>query len=202
MRDDIKYVKEPQSGDSTQIKYVKEPQSGDSTQIKIDSAPGDIGISLGPRYLKDPPAPEPSKTRFGALLPVGMRPGGADPFMIEDPPATVQAPGLENADKGSLEGRKDDGGKARYDLVPWEALEQVVQVLNYGAEKYDDRNWEQGIKYGRLFAAALRHITAWWKGEDCADDSGLHHLAHAACCILFLLHYTMFKKDFDDRPNR
>jgi hypothetical protein len=98
-------------------------------------------------------------------------------------------------------GTKYDEGKLRWDLVPPE-FEEVVRVLTYGATKYADRNWERGISYGRLIAATLRHLFAWIRGEREDPETGLHHLAHAGCDILFLLTYELRgMKDFDDRPN-
>lgn len=98
-------------------------------------------------------------------------------------------------------GTKYDQGKLRWDLMPPE-IEEVVKVLTYGASKYDDRNWEKGINYGRLIAATLRHLWAWIRGERNDPETGLHHLAHANCDILFLLTYEQRGlTDFDDRPN-
>jgi len=99
------------------------------------------------------------------------------------------------------EGRKDDGGKLRYDLLSPEALRGIADVLRYGAAKYEDRNWEAGIKWSRVYAALLRHLVdAWWAGEDFDEESGLHHLDHAACCLHFLQTYRHTRTDFDDRP--
>lgn len=98
------------------------------------------------------------------------------------------------------EGRKDDGGKLRMDLLAPEALRGVAEVLTYGASKYDDRNWEAGIKWGRVYAALLRHLTSWWGGEELDEESGKHHLDHAGCCIHFLQTYRHTRPEFDDRP--
>ncbi len=98
------------------------------------------------------------------------------------------------------EGKKFDDNKNRYDLVPPEALDQVVQVWTYGAIKYDDRNWENGIKWGRLFGAIMRHLWAFWRGEDNDPESGMSHLAHAACGTMMLLQHWNFKSELDDRP--
>lgn len=98
-------------------------------------------------------------------------------------------------------GMKYDTGKLRWDLVPPE-FEEVVKVLTYGATKYDDRNWELGINYGRLIAAAQRHIWAWVRGERDDPETGIHHLAHAACDIMFLLTYEKRNMNaFDDRAH-
>ena len=101
------------------------------------------------------------------------------------------------------EGIKKDEGKDRWELLPVNAVRQIVKVFTHGAVKYDSRNWEKGIKFGRVYAALQRHLNAWWEGEDNDSEFGLSHLAHAGCCLLFLLHYSLFKgkyKEFDDRP--
>ena len=98
-------------------------------------------------------------------------------------------------------GVKHDEGKRRWDLVPWDAVEEVCRVLEHGAGRYGARNWERGIDYSRLFAAAMRHLTAWWGGEVDDPQSRRPHLAHAACCVLFLLALEMRGHDeYDDRP--
>lgn len=100
----------------------------------------------------------------------------------------------------STEGRKDDGGKARHDLIPSELLEGVAAVLTFGAEKYGERNWEKGMKWGRPFAALMRHMWAWWRGEKVDPETGFSHLWHAACCIAFLIAFEQRATGVDDRP--
>jgi hypothetical protein len=85
---------------------------------------------------------------------------------------------------------KYDGEKRRYDLVPYDSLEQIIEVLEYGAEKYSDDNWKKCDEPVRYFAAAMRHLTAWIRGERLDQESGLPHLAHAGCCVLFLIGLT------------
>ena len=102
---------------------------------------------------------------------------------------------------GDQEGKKYDFGKARYDLLPPEALHVLVLVYSLGARKYGDRNWERGMKYSRPYAAAQRHLWAWWRGEDLDPETGLPHLAHAAWNVLALLQYQLKKRGEDDRPN-
>lgn len=94
---------------------------------------------------------------------------------------------------------KHDTHKPRYDLIPPEALEAIAQVLTYGADKYEPRGWEKGARWGRYFAACMRHLWAWWRGEGDDPESGLPHLAHAACCVCFLLAYEMRGVGEDDR---
>ncbi len=86
------------------------------------------------------------------------------------------------------EGRKDDASKLRWDLLPLGAVQYVVDVMTYGAAKYGDNNWQKLLSAdGRYFAAAMRHVVAWRLGHTYDEESKLHHLAHAACCLLFML---------------
>lgn len=87
-----------------------------------------------------------------------------------------------------MEGRKDDADKLRWDLLPFNSVEKVVKVLQYGANKYGDFNWFYVKDYKRrYFSACMRHLIAWWKGEKYDKESGYNHLAHAICCLIFLL---------------
>lgn len=101
-----------------------------------------------------------------------------------------------------MSGRKDDKSKLRMDLIPVSALHGLAEVLTFGANKYDDRNWEKGLDWSRVYGAALRHLTKWWSGEDLDTESGLNHLNHVLCCISFLVEYTQTHKDLDDRPGK
>lgn len=85
-------------------------------------------------------------------------------------------------------GRKDDSGKPMWHLLPWRQVERIVDVLTFGAKKYEPNNWQKVPDWrNRYFAAAMRHLTAWFEGERQDPESGMHHLAHAGCCILFML---------------
>jgi hypothetical protein len=99
-----------------------------------------------------------------------------------------------------LEGKKFDDGKLPYDLLPSDAVEEIVKVLQFGATKYGDRNWEKGMAWSRPFAALMRHMWAWWRREEKDPETGLSHLAHAGCCILFLLSYEKRMIGEDNRP--
>lgn len=102
------------------------------------------------------------------------------------------------------EGMKfDSEKKLRFELIPVRAFEEIVKVFTLGAKKYEDRNWERGLKWGRVLGACMRHLWAFWRGEEYDSEFGLSHLAHAACDIIFLLHYFLYYKkyrQFDDRP--
>jgi len=96
-------------------------------------------------------------------------------------------------------GKKYDQGKARLDLIPHEALEELGKVLAFGANKYGTSNWANGINYSRLIAASLRHISAYNGGEDLDPESGLCHIDHAMCNLVFLSWMRKHRTDMDNR---
>lgn len=98
------------------------------------------------------------------------------------------------------EGVKHDAGKAPLHLLPPDALLAIAEVLRTGALKYGPRNWEEGMDWSRVYGAALRHMLAWWAGEDDDPETRLSHLAHAATNLMFLVAYEQRGAGKDDRP--
>lgn len=91
-----------------------------------------------------------------------------------------------------MQADKADQGKTPWELLPMDALEEVAKVLGYGAEKYGKWNWTKGMVASRLVGAACRHLLReWWCGRKVDPETGLSHLAHAICCLLFLLSYEL-----------
>ena len=86
------------------------------------------------------------------------------------------------------QGIEYDDGKARWELIPFRAMRAVVDVLTHGSRKYADDNWKI-VPYARkrYIIAASRHLTDWAGGEKKDSETGKSHLAHAICCLLFLL---------------
>jgi hypothetical protein len=86
------------------------------------------------------------------------------------------------------EGVKYDGTKPRWSLLPNGAVNQIIEVLEFGAAKYAPDNWKK-VDNGRqrYYDALMRHMEAWWNGEENDPESGLSHLAHAGCCLTFLI---------------
>jgi hypothetical protein len=92
-------------------------------------------------------------------------------------------------------GMKFDSSKPRMGLLPPHALESVSQVLTFGAEKYLPNNWKYvDNATERYIDATMRHITAYLKGEDNDSESGLPHLSHALCCLMFIVDLDLAKK--------
>ena len=96
-------------------------------------------------------------------------------------------------------GRKEDAGKPRMDLLAPEFLTGTAEVLSFGAAKYSERNWEGGMSWGRVFGALMRHLWAWWGGETKDPETGISHLYHASCCLMFLAAYEARQIGTDDR---
>jgi hypothetical protein len=96
-------------------------------------------------------------------------------------------------------GYKADAGKPRFDLLPFDAINEVAKVYTFGAKKYDDNNWRKGMRWGRIFAATMRHLVAFMLGEDNDPETGLPHTAHAAFGCLTLTSYQLTKSGDDDR---
>lgn len=97
---------------------------------------------------------------------------------------------------------KFDAGKPRAELLPPIATLEVVKVLTYGASKYTDHNWRLGFRWTRPIGASLRHIMAWLGGEDNDPETGINHLAHAACSLLFVIETQALDLGEDDRWTR
>jgi hypothetical protein len=87
----------------------------------------------------------------------------------------------------------------RYDLMPFDALNEIARVYAFGATKYADHNWLRGYKWSLSSAALLRHVAQWMLGEDRDSESGCHHLAHAAWHCLTLLTFCFRGIGTDDR---
>jgi len=95
---------------------------------------------------------------------------------------------------GVKTGVKFDQDKPQWTLVPFKALDEVVKVLTIGARKYAPDNWKKVPNARqRYIDAAFRHMSAYAAGEKLDDETGKSHLAHAMCCLLFLLAFDLDK---------
>lgn len=97
---------------------------------------------------------------------------------------------------GGEKGQKPE----RYDLIPFEALDQIARVYHYGAAKYDDHNWRKGYRWSLSVGALLRHVSLRMQGERLDAESGLPHLAHAGFHILTLLTFDALDLGTNDLP--
>lgn len=99
-----------------------------------------------------------------------------------------------------------NSGKPDWSLFPFEAAEEIVKVLEFGAKKYAAWNFtvNGGLSWKDCCSSILRHTFAFLRGEDNDPESGLSHIAHVGCNVLFLLTYIRNRKEFtkDDRIKR
>jgi hypothetical protein len=96
-------------------------------------------------------------------------------------------------------GRKDDSDKEPFELFPPRAMMELARLYLAGSKKYSPRNWEKGMRWGRVFAAAMRHLWKFWMGEDVDAEDGIHHTIHAAWCCMTLFEYWKHRIGSDDR---
>ena len=105
---------------------------------------------------------------------------------------------VNSNEKGSGARYNDD--KTDWSLLPMHLLEGTVRVWMYGAKKYAAWNWAKGMAWTVPYACALRHLYAWYRGEENDPESGQSHLDHVICNILMLKHFTESYHEGDDRP--
>lgn len=105
---------------------------------------------------------------------------------------------VASQEKGS--GARYNSGKPDMSLIPLVTLEDEARVWMYGREKYAAWNWAKGMPWSAVFASLQRHLGAWQAGEENDQESGLPHLAHAACNLRMLTLYSTTYKEGDDRP--
>lgn len=98
---------------------------------------------------------------------------------------------------------KDSVGvqKVPFSTVPAPVLAEIGLAMLEGARKYGRHNYRSvGVRASVYYDAALRHLTAWWEGEDLDPDSGLSHLVKALACVVVLRDSMSQGNWSDDRP--
>lgn len=103
----------------------------------------------------------------------------------------------------SVENPKEKQGakKTPYHLIPFRVLEQVAWAMKEGADKYGKFNYRKaGVNYSTYFSSTLRHLIAWYEGEDIDKDSGLNHIDKAIAGLIVLRDSMLEENANDDRP--
>jgi len=91
--------------------------------------------------------------------------------------------------------------KPQLNLVPPSFIIHVARAMENGAMKYGPYNWrDKKVRLSIYIGAALRHLLTFQDGEQNAQDSEVHHLAHAAACLAILLDAEACDCLIDDRP--
>ena len=81
---------------------------------------------------------------------------------------------------------KHDSNKIKVSLVEPDFVLGVAEVATFGANKYAKDNWKFCDDLDRYKDATLRHLFAYLKGEKLDEETGLSHLYHAGCNLMFL----------------
>ena len=110
------------------------------------------------------------------------------PFTKEPTQQSPESDASQEYPAPPLQGMKFDQGKPRPELLPPLALMEISKVLAFGAQKYSAGNWRKvrGWRW-RYTGAVLRHMFLYMSGNQVDSESGLSHLSHAGCDLLFLL---------------
>jgi hypothetical protein len=73
--------------------------------------------------------------------------------------------------------------------------------MQEGARKYGRHNYRAvGVRASVYYDAAMRHLMAWWEGEDIDPESGLSHLVKAIACLAVIRDSMVNRNWIDDRP--
>lgn len=96
-------------------------------------------------------------------------------------------------------GKRFNEGKTRHALIPSFAQEQYARVLTIGAQKYGDRNWQNGMNWSKVLDSMKRHIIEIENGVDYDHETGCLHSAHVMCNAAFLTEYYNIFIEGDDR---
>lgn len=96
---------------------------------------------------------------------------------------------------GASKGTKEE----RFDLIPVPALTYLARLYGKGAEKYAAHNWRLGYDWSKSYAAAQRHLNAFWAGEDIDPETQVPHVINVAFHMFALATYLTEHPEFDDR---
>lgn len=96
-------------------------------------------------------------------------------------------------------GARFNANKPEFHQLPLFSLVGVIRILEYGAKKYAPGNWLKGQPWTVPFDSMMRHMAAWQRGEELDSESGLPHLDHALCNLIFLSAYRDVYPEGDNR---
>lgn len=86
--------------------------------------------------------------------------------------------------------------------VPLEAVAAGAASLEYGANKYSDRNWEKGLPWQQMIDSLKRHIEDFERGHDYdngEDGSDLHQVCMIMASAMMLSASVIRGIGVDDR---
>lgn len=104
-----------------------------------------------------------------------------------------------------IENPKDGIGsrKVPMHVVPCEVLLELGLAMMEGSRKYGSHNYRSaGVRASVYYDALMRHMMAWWEGEDNDPDTGVSHVVKAMACLVVLRDSMHCGNWHDDRPVR
>lgn len=106
-------------------------------------------------------------------------------------------------------GGQKETSLARFDQIPTAPLWLLAERFGLGNAKYptgpgEPDNWRKGYAWSLSYAALMRHLVAFWSGEEIDDETGQHHTIAAAwhCMVLTAWQLDPDARQFDDRQDR
>jgi hypothetical protein len=91
--------------------------------------------------------------------------------------------------------------KVPMSVVPAPVLAEIGLAMMEGARKYGRHNYRvAGVRASVYYDAAMRHLMAWYEGEDVDPDSGLSHVSKALACLTVIRDSMLIGNWKDDRP--
>lgn len=192
--------------------YTNMPSTGSITAAKPLQAPPSIlsdtcgGIHYTPDYLrKFMPIPG-TEYDYLNLTESRITFTPEQQKLINEKYAKVMDAGVKlhgEVKANSTEALRYNVGKLDWSLIPMEALEDVVKALEFGKQKYSANNWRKGagLSWLETCNSLRRHLYAWLRGEELDPESGISHLGHIGCNVIFLLYFAKNKTKMtrDDR---
>ena len=90
--------------------------------------------------------------------------------------------------------RDTQEGKPRFDLISPFMMTRLASLMERGAVKYGEWNWEKGMPFSRFFGSAFRHLMQYWKGDRDED-----HLAAVIFNLMAIIHFEeVGREDLND----
>lgn len=119
----------------------------------------------------------------------------------DTPASSGRERGLKMTEVRSVSSTGGEKGvkEERFSLLPWDAIAKVARHYAKGAVKYEAHNWRRGYEWSKSYDALMRHLTAFWSGEDIDEETGSPHMAAVVFHALALLTFMDEQPEFDDR---
>lgn len=160
--------------------YIK---STKQTGIVLDEYPSSMGhavykLDTNGAFNSDYPFFEEDLESIDAQLEAN----GYNDFIDAAKGATLS---LEEKEQAEEQKYKFDAGKLKHSLLVPEFIEELLGVLNFGADKYEPGSW-RNVSETRYSDAMYRHYLEYLKGGDLDVESTYSHMAHIAANAMFI----------------